>query len=149
MTDETTYLYTDGASKGNPGPAGAGFAITDAKGNVLVQRAIPLGVTTVGVAEYKALIAGLSEASTLGVQHIHVYTDSQFMARQLQGVYKVRTPAIRPLYEWANKLRAKFASFTIEHVPRELNNMADGLAGEGARLSAAGPQPANGRRSKP
>ncbi len=149
MSDDKVYLYTDGASKGNPGPAGAGFALADAAGNVLVQRAIPLGVTTVGVAEYRALIAGLAEAEARGIRHIHVYTDSQFMARQMQGTYKVRTPAIRPLYEWANKLRAKFTSFRIEHVPRELNSMADGLASEGARLSAAGPQPANGRRAKP
>jgi len=149
MPDNVTYLYTDGASKGNPGPAGAGFVLADVHGNPLVQRAIPLGVTTVGVAEYKALIAGLSEADARGVQHIHVFTDSQFMARQMQGTYRVRTPAIRPLFEWASKLRAKFASFKIEHVPRELNNMADGLASEGARLSAAGPPPANGRRAKP
>jgi ribonuclease HI len=149
MADETTYLYTDGASKGNPGPAGAGFVLTDAAGNILVQRSIPLGVTTVGVAEYKALIAGLSEADSLGRRHIHVYTDSEFMARQMLGIYKVRTPAIRPLYEWANKLRAKFTSFKIQHVPREMNNIADGLATEGARQSAAGPQPANGRRAKP
>ncbi len=148
MPDDKVYLYTDGASKGNPGPAGAGFVLTDAAGNPLVQRAIPLGVTTVGVAEYKALIAGLSEAQSRGVQHIHVYTDSQFMARQLQGTYKVRTPAIRPLFEWASKLKAKFASFAIEHVPREMNNIADGLAGEGARQSAQGPAPENGRRAK-
>lgn len=149
MPDPIAYLYTDGASKGNPGPAGAGFVLTDEHGNPLVQRAIPLGVTTVGVAEYKALIAGMSEASARGVQHLHVYTDSQFMARQMQGTYKVRTPAIRPLYEWANKLRTKFASFKIEHVPRELNNMADGLASEGARQSADAPPSASGRRAKP
>lgn len=144
-----SYLYTDGASKGNPGPAGAGFAITDSAGNPLVQRAIPLGVTTVGVAEYRALIAGLCEAEARGIRHIHVFTDSQFMARQMQGTYRVRTPAIRPLYEWANKLRARFESFKIEHVPRSMNNLADGLANEGARLSAGGPPPANGRRRKP
>ena len=149
MPSDKALLYTDGASKGNPGPAGAGFAIADAQGNLLVQRAIPLGVTTVGVAEYKALIAGLSEASSMGIQDIHVFTDSQFMARQMQGTYKVRTPAIRPLYEWANKLRAKFTTFKIEHVPRERNSLADGLASEGARLSATGPQADDGLRSKP
>lgn len=149
MPPDKVFLYTDGASKGNPGPAGAGFVITDAQGNALVQRAIPLGVTTVGVAEYRALIAGLCEANTMGVTDIHVYTDSQFMARQIQGTYKVRTPAIKPLYEWANKLRARFARFKIEHVPRTMNNVADGLAGEAARISAEGPQPANGRRTKP
>ena len=145
---EKVYLYTDGASKGNPGPAGAGFVISDAQGNILVQRGIPLGVTTVGVAEYRALIAGLSEAAAMGLRHIHVYTDSQFMARQMQGSYKVRTPAIRPLFEWASKLRGRFETFEIEHIPRTLNNLADGLATEGAVLSAQGAAPENGRRAK-
>lgn len=134
----TASLYTDGASKGNPGPAGAGFVLADADGRIIVQRAVPLGVTTVGVAEYRALIAGLSDAQARGVRRISVYTDSQFMARQLQGLYKVRTPAIRPLYDWACRLRARFERFEIQHVMREYNALADKLATEGARRSAAG-----------
>ncbi len=149
MSQNKAYIYTDGASQGNPGPAGAGFVITNEQGNILVRRAIPLGETTVGVAEYRALIAGLAEAHARGWRHIHIYTDSEFMARQLQGSYKVRTPAIRPLYEWAQKLRARFDSFVVEHLPRDKNNLADELAKEGARLSAQGPKAANGRRSKP
>jgi ribonuclease HI len=149
MPDDQAILYTDGASKGNPGPAGAGFVLTDAHGGVIVERAIPLGETTVGVAEYRALIAGLAEADARGIRAIHVFTDSQFMARQLQGVYKVRTPAIKPLFQWAIRLRARFEVFKIEHVHREFNDVADKLASEGARLSAAGPKPADGRRRKP
>jgi len=149
MPDEQAFLYTDGASKGNPGPAGAGFVLTDAHGGIIVQRAIPLGETTVGVAEYRALIAGLAEADSRGIRYIHVFTDSQFMARQLQGVYKVRTPAIKPLYLWAVRLRGRFAGFKIEHVHRELNGLADKLATEGAKLAAQGPKPENGRRRKP
>ena len=149
MPHDHAFLYTDGASKGNPGPAGAGFVLTDAHGGVIVERAIPLGETTVGVAEYRALIAGLSEADARGIRSIHVYTDSQFMARQLQGIYKVRTPAIKPLFLWAVRLRARFETFKIEHVHRELNEMADKLASEGARRSAQGPKPENGRTRKP
>lgn len=105
---------------------------------VIVQRAIPLGVTTNGVAEYRALIAGMAEAHSRGITHLRVYSDSEFMVRQMQGLYKVRTPAIKPLLQWAVRLRGKFESFAIQHVPRERNNLADGLAAQGAALSAAG-----------
>jgi ribonuclease HI len=136
-TPDTAVLFTDGASKGNPGPAGAGFVLTIG-GEACVERAIPLGVTTVGVAEYRALIAGLAEAAACGVRAIQVYTDSEFMAQQMLGIYKVRTPAIRPLFDWACKLRGRFEKFEIQHVPRGLNNLADGLATEGAKASARG-----------
>jgi ribonuclease HI len=137
-TSTRATLFTDGASKGNPGPAGAGFVLTDQHGEVIVARAIPLGVTTVGVAEYRALIGGMSEAASLGITNLCVFTDSQFMARQMQGIYKVRTPVIRPLYDWANKLRTRFQRFEITHVTRDHNKLADELACEGARRSACG-----------
>ena len=132
------HLYTDGASKGNPGPAGAGFVLVTPHGALLTERAIPLGTTTVGVAEYRALIAGMSEAASRGITHLHVFSDSEFMVRQMLGIYKCRTPAIKPLYTWAVKLRGRFTAFAIQHVPRELNNLADGLATEGAKRSAQG-----------
>jgi len=135
-TRDKAVLFTDGASKGNPGPAGAGFVLEF--GTVRIDKAIPLGVTTVGVAEYRALIAGLTEATAYGVESIEVFTDSEFMARQMLGIYKVRTPAIRPLYDRACKLRDGFEKFKIQHVPRELNNLADGLATDGAKASAQG-----------
>ena len=143
MTEANTeathaILHTDGASKGNPGPAGAGFVLTTRAGETIVSRALPLGVTTVGVAEYRALIGGMSEALAQGINSLEVYTDSQFMARQMQGIYKVRTPCIRPLYEWANKLRGRFDRFQITHVTRDKNALADSLACEGAKRSAQG-----------
>ena len=130
-TDAEAILYTDGSSLGNPGPAGAGFVL-EGPGDSVVQRAIPLGETTVGVAEYRALIAGLSEAVSRGVQHIHVYADSEFMCRQLTGEYKVRSANIRPLYEWACKLVSQFDKFQIEHTAREGNQRADALARQAA-----------------
>jgi len=126
-TDADAILYTDGSSLGNPGPAGAGFVLEEPDGTV-VERAIPLGETTVGVAEYRALIAGLSEALSRGMQRIHVYSDSEFLCRQLQGQYKVRSANIRPLYEWACKLVDQFDKFQIEHTAREGNQRADTLA---------------------
>ena len=130
-TDAEAVLYTDGSSLGNPGPAGAGFVLEGPGGSV-VERAIPLGETTVGVAEYRALIAGLSEAISRGVQRIHAYSDSEFMCRQIQGKYKVRSANIRPLYEWACKLVGQFDKFQIEHTAREGNQHADALARQAA-----------------
>jgi ribonuclease HI len=133
---DTATLYTDGASSGNPGPAGAAYVLLDEEGQTIAEKAIPLGVTTVGVAEYKALIAGLSEALNLGVTRLSAISDSEFMCKQLQGHYRVRTPAIQPLYLRAKELSAKFAHFDICHAGREHNERADALAKEGARMSA-------------
>jgi len=141
MSTATAVLYTDGSSLGNPGPAGAGFVLEEPDSTV-VERAIPLGKTTVGMAEYRALIAGLSEAISRGVQHIHVYSDSEFMCRQLQGEYKVRSANIRPLYQWACKLIGQFEEFQIEHTARESNQRADALAKQAAE-QARGDQEAD------
>lgn len=135
---EMATLYTDGASSGNPGPAGAAFVLLDEQGRTIAERALPLGITTVGVAEYKALIAGLAEALNLGVQRLQVISDSEFMCRQLQGKYRVRTEAIKPLYAKAKELSGKLAHFEICHAGREHNERADALAKEGARMSAKG-----------
>jgi ribonuclease HI len=93
-------------------------------------------MTTVGVAEYRALVLALREALRLQLSRVRVVSDSEFMCRQLQGVYKVRTPAIRPLYEEASQLAGEFASFQIEHAGREHNERADALAKEAAAQSA-------------
>ncbi len=130
-------LYTDGASLGNPGPAGAGFVLTSPDKTVVVERAIPLEETTVGVAEYRALIAGLSEALSRGIRRVHVYSDSQFMCRQLQGKYKVRAKNIRPLHEWACRLIGQFEDFQIEHTARDGNQRADALAKQAAQQARA------------
>ncbi len=130
-TDGDAILYTDGSSLGNPGPAGAGFVLQELDGT-MVERAIPLGETTVGVAEYRALIAGLSEALSRGVQGVRVYSDSEFLCRQIQGKYKVRSANIRPLYKWACKLIGQFDKFQIEHTTREGNERADALARQAA-----------------
>jgi ribonuclease HI len=131
-------LFTDGASKGNPGPAGAGFVLLSPQEVTLAEGCIPLGITTVGVAEYRALLCGLSKALELKVSRIRVISDSQFMVRQLQGIYRVRTPAIRPLYQEACRLVSQFEDFAIEHAEREHNERADALAKEASLRSAAG-----------
>ncbi len=136
MTNKPEFdaiLHTDGSSLGNPGPAGAGFVLQTPEGQAIVERAIPLGSTTVGVAEYRALIAGLSEAISQGLRRVQVISDSQFMCRQLQGEYRVRTAAIKPLYEWARKLISRLQHFEIQYTARENNARADELAKQGAQ----------------
>ena len=130
-------LYTDGASLGNPGPAGVGFVLAGPDNTMIVERAIPLEETTVGVAEYRALIAGLSEALSRGIRRVRVYSDSEFMCRQLQGKYKVRAKNIRPLYEWARKLIGQFDDFQIQHITRDGNQRADALAKQAAQEGRA------------
>jgi probable phosphoglycerate mutase len=110
--------------------------LLDEEGRTIAERALALGITTVGVAEYKALLAGLAEALNLGVRRVRVISDSEFMCRQLLGEYRVRTPAIKPLYAKARELSAKFERFDICHAGREYNARADALAKEGARRSA-------------
>ncbi len=128
----TAVLYTDGASKGNPGPAGAGFVLSDVDGNTLTSAGIPLGVTTNNVAEYRGLIGGLEAARELGVTVIHVRSDSELMCRQLGGQYRVKSARLRPLFEKAMQLLGGFDTVRIEHVRREFNELADHLASEAA-----------------
>jgi ribonuclease HI len=128
-------LFTDGASRGNPGPAGAGYVILDPEGRLLAEGSLPLGRTTNGVAEYRALIAGLSAALSLKLTHLRAISDSQFLCRQLLGQYRVRTPAIKPLFEKARELSAKFEHFEICHATREHNTRADALAKEASHRS--------------
>lgn len=132
----TAVLYTDGASKGNPGPAGAGFVLADASGRTLASAGIPLGVTTNNVAEYRGLIGGLETAQKLGITAIHVRSDSELMCRQLGGQYRVKSARLKPLFDTAMRLLEGFASVRVEHVRREYNQQADRLASDAAREAA-------------
>ncbi|MEN6584055.1 MAG: ribonuclease HI family protein [Armatimonadota bacterium] len=124
-------IYSDGASKGNPGDAGIGVVISAEDGTVLREIADYIGKTTNNVAEYKALIRGIKEAAELGATMLEISTDSELMARQLTGVYKVKSPNLQPLYLEAVSLLRAFRKVSISHVMRELNKRADQLANEG------------------
>lgn len=126
-------IYSDGASKGNPGDAGIGVVISDTEGNVLCEVAEYIGKQTNNVAEYAALICGLKEAADLGATQVAICTDSELLARQLTGVYKVKAPNLKPLFEQAVVYLRVFERVTISHVVRELNKRADELANEGVR----------------
>ena len=109
-------IYTDGASKGNPGDAGIGVVIASQDGSVLREIGDYIGKATNNVAEYLALIRGLREAIDLGATEIEISTDSELLARQLAGVYKVKSPNLQPLHEEAVQLLRVFARASISHV---------------------------------
>lgn len=134
------HLETDGAARGNPGPAGIGIVIRDGKDGVIERIAESIGEATNNVAEYTALLRGLERARRLGATRVRVQSDSELMVRQMQGQYRVKEPHLRRLHAEATRLAASFGSFVIEHVPRERNREADRLANDGidARLNADG-----------
>jgi len=125
------HLYTDGASRGNPGLAGAGAVILDDAGHELLAEAEYLGKCTNNVAEYQALILGLQSARDLGCPRLHVFLDSELIVRQVTGRYKVKNATLKPLFAEVQGLLKGFKGYTIAHVPREKNKRADELANQG------------------
>jgi ribonuclease HI len=121
-------LHCDGASRGNPGPAGAGMVLHDPRGRLQVQTGRYLGETTNNVAEYQALLLGLEEAHKLGVKKLQVLADSELIVKQLTGRYRVKSPHLLPLWQESLKALKKFEAYTIAHVPREANRLADEAA---------------------
>ena len=121
-------MYTDGASKGNPGPASIGVLIQDAEGITLAEVSERIGTATNNEAEYIALIRGLEEAKLLGIDRLRWRTDSELAHRQWTGQYKVRSPRLQGLYAKAKLLASEFEAVVPEHVHREGNSNADSLA---------------------
>jgi probable phosphoglycerate mutase len=128
----------DGASRGNPGPAGAGAQITDGDGAVLAEIAEGLGETTNNVAEYTAVIRGLERALELGAREVLLRSDSQLLINQIEGRYRVRTPHLQPLHRRVRELARRFERIDYEHVRRERNTEADRLANAGVDAWLAG-----------
>lgn len=121
-------LFTDGAARGNPGPAGAGAVLCDAKGGVREELCEYLGETTNNIAEYRALLLGLKKAVALGSTEIEILADSELMVRQLNGEYRVKNEGLRPLFQEAVRLLKRFKKYSIKHIDREQNYEADRLA---------------------
>jgi len=120
-------IYIDGASKGNPGPAGIGVIICQ-DGKILKNIANYIGETTNNFAEYSALLQALEEALIMKAESVHVYSDSQLLCRQIKKEYKVKSQNIMGLYAKAVSLISGFKKFLITHIPRENNVGADKLA---------------------
>lgn len=121
-------LYIDGASRGNPGRAGIGVVLCDDTGEPVKEISESIGETTNNVAEYRALIRGLEEARALGADTVEVYTDSELLARQINGLYGVHSPHLQPLYRRARALLRLFQRASVQHVSRSQNQHADRLA---------------------
>lgn len=124
-------LWSDGAARGNPGPAGIGAVLKSVSGELLAECSDYLGRTTNNVAEYQALIAGLTRALELGVARLEVRADSELMIKQLRGQYRVKNAGLKPLFEQAQGLLERFDEVKLTHVRREHNAEADRLANLG------------------
>lgn len=128
QSSSEVIAHIDGASRGNPGPAAYGVVLESSEGAPLTTLSKAIGHTTNNVAEYHGLLAALDYAGEHDIRRLKVFSDSELMARQIQGAYKVKSPDLKPLYERARTAIARLESFSIEHVRREHNREADKLA---------------------
>lgn len=123
-------IYFDGASKGNPGKAGAGVWIKNENGDEIARISRYLGEKTNNEAEYLALLLGLREAKRRGSNSVHLFTDSELIEKQVKGLYRVRNIDLKGLYKKVIQSKKGFSSFEIEFIPREKNKEADSLANQ-------------------
>lgn len=120
-------MYADGGSRGNPGPSAGGFAILDMENNVVITSGKYLGITTNNQAEYHSLKGGVEEAIKQGVKVLHVYMDSLLVINQMKGIYRIKNRDLWPIYQAIKEQAANFEKITFEHVPREMNKLADSI----------------------
>lgn len=120
-------VHVDGGARGNPGPAAAAAVISTPDGETLEERARFLGSVTNNVAEYEAVLLGLERAAALGASEVELVNDSELIAKQLTGDYKVRHDAMRRLHRRALDALREFEHWSIRTVPRDENSQADAL----------------------
>lgn len=125
---QTWVTYSDGASRGNPGPASYGALVVDPSGKVVHETSEALGVTTNNIAEYRGLIAALEAALALGAKRVEARMDSELLVRQAIGRYRVKSPGLIPLHNRVLNLRGQFDEVVFKHVTRDQNKHADALA---------------------
>ena len=123
-------LFTDGGSRGNPGPAAYGYVLEAEDGTVLAAHGEAIGVATNNVAEYRALLAGLERAAEAGIAELAVISDSELLVKQMRGDYRVKNEALRALWEEASDLERRFDRVRYTAVRREHNELADRLVNE-------------------
>lgn len=136
MTRREVVIYTDGASRGNPGRAGVGVVIKDTKGNILKRISEYVGVTTNNVAEYVALLTALDSVKQK-VDSVTIFSDSELLVRQVKGEYKVRNKKLKAFYNSAMAMLGWFKEFRIHHISREENREADSLANKAINSNVA------------
>jgi ribonuclease HI len=120
-------VHVDGGARGNPGPAAAGAVISTPEGEVIDEAAEAIGVATNNVAEYRGLLLGLRRARELGASEVEVVNDSELVAKQVNGVYKVKHRDMKPLHAAALRALGDFERWTLRSVPRAQNAEADAL----------------------
>jgi ribonuclease HI len=123
-------VHVDGGARGNPGPAAAAAVVSSPDGDVLDEASEFLGVATNNVAEYRGLLLGLARAKALGADEVEVVNDSELVAKQINGEYKVKHAAMRPLYAEAIQALRDFERWSIRSVPRAKNAGADALVNQ-------------------
>jgi len=121
-------IHTDGAARGNPGPAAIGIIIKDEKGNLLARISRCIGVTTNNQAEYQAIITALEKAISLSGRQVVLKSDSELVVKQINGQYKIKNTGLRALYQRVVQLIGSLESFSVSYIPREQNAVADALA---------------------
>ncbi len=124
---EGITIYTDGGSRGNPGPAAGAFIILDNAGNQICAQAKFLPNATNNIAEYTALAISLQKAKSIGAKNLKIFSDSELMVKQINGDYKVKNDNIREIFDQCIDLLEKFQGWQIKHIPREKNKIADKL----------------------
>lgn len=123
-------LHADGASRGNPGPAGAAAVLFGKEDEILFEWKSFLGTCTNNEAEYEGLILGLTESLAKGYRNLSIFLDSELVVRQLTGRYRVKNERLKKLYDRTSALLGRLESWTVDHVGREKNREADRLANE-------------------
>jgi ribonuclease HI len=128
-------IYTDGCSKGNPGPAGIGVLIyKDGDRQSIIKLSDGIGVKTNNQAEYQALIRALEYAVSLKAEDVEINSDSELMVKQMNGSYRIKNAGIKPLYTEAKRLAGLIKKFSLRYIPREDNQGADKLANKALGL---------------
>lgn len=126
-SDDTIVIYSDGGSRGNPGPSAAGFVILDNRQEVIAEGGEYLGITTNNQAEYQGVRLGLEKALELGYKKVDFKLDSMLVVNQMKGIYKIKNRELWPIHERIRILMEKFDRVTFTHVNREFNKLADGM----------------------
>lgn len=130
MAIETVVVHVDGGSRGNPGPSAVAAVATTPEGDELAERSAYIGETTNNVAEYRAVQLGLELARELGASSVEVVNDSQLIARQIGGQYKVKHAGLKPLFLETMSMLRGFDRWSVRDVRREHNRRADELVNE-------------------
>ena len=128
MSIPRVTIYTDGAARGNPGPAAIAAVIKDEQGKLITTISRHIGTTTNNQAEYRAIIAALEKVVTLGAGKVILNSDSELVVRQVNGQYRVKNASLKPLHQKVKQLISLLEGFTINHIPRQQNTEADKLA---------------------